>query len=613
MQCIFNAVDIDIYTLQEQALVKKEIWRRSHTCGDLKKDSAGQNVVLMGWVMNHRDLGGVIFVDLRDRYGVTQVVFHPEKGDEFYKNASKLKMESVIALAGVVRSRPDEMVRKSLLTGEIEVEVVNFELLNDCKELPFMIRDDNDAADETRLRYRYLDLRRPIMQSNILLRHKIAQTVRRFFDDEAFLEIETPMLMKSTPEGARDYLVPSRIHKGSFYALPQSPQTYKQLLMIAGFDRYFQIVKCFRDEDLRADRQPEFTQIDVEMSFIEEDDIIDIVERLMVKIFNKVLGRELKSPFPRIGYDEAMLKYGSDSPDIRFGLEIADIGKLTAQSGFKVFDATIKNGGAVRGLKLPGGCPLSRKQVDSLTESVKPWGAKGLVVIQMKEDGPAAPIAKFLKPGVLESIVKFFDAKQGDVIFIVADTVKVCAASLGGLRKLLAANNDLIEKGQLKPVWVVDFPLLDWDEDTAGFTAMHHPFTSPKDCDLDKLETNPGQVKARAYDLVLNGSEIAGGSIRNYKSSTQTKMFDVLGIDAETAESKFGFLLKALEYGAPPHGGIAFGLDRLVTLLAEEESIREVIAFPKTTSAFSLMDESPSPVDEKQLTDLGINIIKTKA
>ena len=587
----------------------KQDWRRSHHCGALGIDHVGQTVILMGWVANHRDLGGVVFVDLRDREGITQVVFHPETDAKLAEAASRLKMETVVAVKGRVDARPDNMVNAQMATGQIEVAALELQVLNESKTLPFLIRDDVDASDELRLKYRYLDLRRPEMQWNLIIRHRTAQCTRRFFDGEGFIEVETPTLMKSTPEGARDYLVPSRIHKGRFYALPQSPQTYKQLLMVSGFDRYFQIVKCFRDEDLRADRQPEFTQIDVEMSFIDEAIIMDTVERLMVRIFDEVLGIPLTAPFPRLSYAEAMARYGVDRPDLRFGMEIYDLGDLAANSGFKVFDDTLASGGKVRGLKLTGGAPLSRKQVDVFTEAVKPHGAKGLVVIQVKEEGIVSPIAKFVAPELLEAICKRLDAKLGDVVFIVADTEKICCAALGFLRNHLAAEYQLADPKSFVPCWVLDFPLLEWDEEARRFVAMHHPFTQPKAEDLDKLTSDPGSVRARAYDLVLNGSEIAGGSIRNYRRDVQSQLFQALGIDAATAEAKFGHLLEALECGAPPHGGIAFGLDRLVMFLAGQSSIREVIAFPKTTSALSLMDHAPSEVDPHQLEELGLSLL----
>ncbi len=566
----------------------------------------------MGWVGRCRDLGGLIFVDLRDRYGVTQIIFNPASDASMAEIASRLKVETVIAVEGRVDARPDDMVNTDMHTGELEVNAIKLHVLNESKTLPFLIRDDIDASDELRLKYRYLDLRRPEMQKNMMIRHRTAQTVRCFFDSEAFIEIETPALMKSTPEGARDYLVPSRIHKGRFYALPQSPQTYKQLLMVAGYDRYFQIVKCFRDEDLRADRQPEFTQIDIEMSFISETDIMDTVERLMLRIFDDVLGVALKAPFRKISYDESMARYGVDRPDLRFGMEIQDVNDLVAGSGFKVFDSTVENGGRVRGLKLEGAAPLSRKKVDILTDAVKPNGAKGLVVIQVKEEGIVSPIAKFISPELLESICKRFNAVEGDVVFLVADEEAICCASLGFLRNYLANEYSLLDDKAYSLCWVTDFPLLDYDENEKRYVAMHHPFTQPRAEDIEKLTTDPGAVRARAYDLVLNGCEIAGGSIRNFQRDVQSRMFDVLGIDRETAEKKFGFLLEALECGAPPHGGIAFGLDRLVMFLTGEKSIREVIAFPKTTSALSLMDMAPSEVDTRQLIELGLKLNDNK-
>jgi len=583
-------------------------WRRSHTCGALRKSDDGQTVILMGWVASHRDLGGVIFVDLRDRYGITQAVFHPETDAEMAAAASRLKMETVIAVEGRVDARPENMVNAKMDTGAIELNVQSLRVLNESKTLPFLIRDDIDASDELRLKYRYLDLRRPCVQNNMMIRHKTAQSVRRYFDEQQFIEVETPTLMKSTPEGARDYLVPSRVHKGRFYALPQSPQTYKQLLMVAGYDRYFQIVKCFRDEDLRADRQPEFTQIDVEMSFVNEDDIMHIIEGLMRRIFDEVLGVEITAPFRRMPYDEAMAKYGVDKPDLRYGMEIEDVSDLVSDSGFKVFDGTVASGGRVRGLKLEGGAPLSRKQVDQLTDAVKPYGARGLVVIQVKEEGIASPIAKFVSADLLAALCERFGAVTGDVLFLVADQDAVCSSALGFLRTHLADLHNLADANTYVPCWVTDFPLFEYDEEAKRYVAMHHPFTQPKSEDVDLLKNDPGKARARAYDLVLNGSEIAGGSIRNYRSDVQAEMFEALGIDAETAGSKFGFLLEALECGAPPHGGIAFGLDRLVMFLAGETSIREVIAFPKTTSALSLMDQAPSEVDRRQLEELGLSL-----
>ena len=584
-------------------------WKRTHHCGALRSSDTGQTVVLNGWVANHRDHGGVIFVDLRDRWGMTQIMFDPAQDEKLADNASRLKMESVIGVRGTVIRRPADMMNPRLPTGEIEVNGQDMIIFNEARPMPFLIKDDCEATDETRLKYRYLDLRRPVMQKNMILRHRMAQMVRRFFDEESFIEVETPFLMKSTPEGARDYLVPSRIHKGRFYALPQSPQTYKQLLMVSGYDRYFQIVRCFRDEDLRADRQPEFTQIDVEMSFVDENDIMDIMERLIIRMFEEMLGRKVPAPFPRIGYAEAMSRFGTDRPDMRYGLELQDISHLVPDSGFRVFDETLAAGGTVRGLKLDGVGQISRKQIDTFTEYVRQFRAGGLVVIQKREEGVHSPAAKFLSESMMASVLKQFEAAAGDVIFIVADSETVCLDALGNLRQHLAETFQRIPEDNFVPLWVVDFPLLEWDEASGRYMAMHHPFTSPKPEDVPLLEKSPGKVRARAYDLVLNGSEIAGGSIRIHRRDVQEQMFRHLGLDQTQAEQKFGFLMGALEYGAPPHGGIAFGFDRLVMLFAGESSIREVIAFPKTTSALSLMDGSPSDVDQDQLKELGLRLI----
>lgn len=585
-------------------------WQRTHRCNALRPENAGEKVTLVGWVQSTRDHGGVIFLDLRDRWGHTQVVFHPENAT-LIQQAKRLNMETVIGVRGIVAKRPDDMVNKNLGTGGIEVNAETLEVLNRAKPMPFVIKDPPDANDETRLKYRYLDLRRPSMQKNVLLRHQTAQTVRRFFDDKDFLEIETPFLMKSTPEGARDYLVPSRIHKGKFYALPQSPQTYKQLLMISGFDRYFQIVRCFRDEDLRADRQPEFTQIDVEMSFVDEDAIFTMMEGLMHRIFKEVLGRNLPIPFLRMPYDDVVLKYGVDRPDLRFGLEIQDLTSLVRKCGFKVFERVAESGGVVRGFKLDQAGSLSRKQIDQLTEFVKPFGARGLIPVQFLEKEIKSPIAKFTTDPFLHALGERFEARTGDVILIVAAEKSVVCDALGNLRNHVAREFNRIPEDRFSILWVTDFPLLEWDEEENRYVAMHHPFTSPKSEDVPLMTSDPARVRARAYDLVLNGSEIAGGSIRIHQSALQSKMFDVLGIDPARAKQKFGHLIEALDYGAPPHGGIAFGFDRLVAILAGESSIREVIAFPKTTSALSLMDGSPSPVEAGQLRELGLRRIQT--
>jgi aspartyl-tRNA synthetase len=586
--------------------VSNQKWKRSHHCGQLRGENKGEKVTLIGWVASQRDHGGLIFIDLRDRWGITQIVFHPDDA-KLTEKAKKLRMETVVGIRGEVVLRPKEMINKELLTGEIEVNVKDLIVFNEAKPVPFPIKDPCDALDETRFKFRYLDLRRSQMQKNLLLRHRMAQEVRKFFDKEGFIEIETPFLMKSTPEGARDYIVPSRIHKGKFYALPQSPQTYKQLLMVSGYDRYFQIVRCFRDEDLRADRQPEFTQIDVEMSFVDEADVMETMENLMIRLFREILEKEIKKPFPRIPYDEAMTKYGTDRPDIRFGMEIIDITKIAGKTDFRVFSDTIKNGGKVRGIVLKKCGQLSRKKIDQLTAFVQDFGAKGLVTMQM-DDEIHSPIKKFLKPSQIETIIQQFQAEKEDVIFIVAAEEAICCDALGNLRYHLAKTNDMIAKDQFSPVWIVDFPLLEWSGEEKRYLARHHPFTSPRIEDLDKIESEPDKVVARAYDLVLNGSEIAGGSIRIHQRSVQERVFQCLGIDSTTARRKFGFLMDALEYGAPPHGGIAFGYDRLVMLFAGEESIREVIAFPKTTSALSLMDGSPSEIDLKQLKELGLKL-----
>lgn len=582
-------------------------WQRTHTCGQLGKQDCGKTVTLCGWVASHRDHGGVIFIDLRDRWGITQVVFRPKNGEELNESARRLKMESVVGVKGEVQLRPKDMMNPKLSTGNVEVMATKLKVFNEAKTLPFLIKDPCDAMEELRFKYRYLDIRRPSMQRNLLLRHRVYRIVRSFFDEEGFVEVETPFLMKSTPEGARDYIVPSRIHKGKFYALPQSPQTYKQLLMVSGYDRYFQIVRCFRDEDLRADRQPEFTQIDVEMSFVEEDDVLTTVEGLMVRLFQETLDKKLQIPFLRMSYDEAMEKYGTDCPDLRFGMEIVDVSEIAAKSGFRIFEETVEKGGKVRGVRMERGGLLSRKQIDSLTEYVQHLGAQGLVTIRKKEEA-VSQISKFVTPEVLDQICQKFNATAGDVIFLIAGEEEMCCEVLGNLRKKLALDSGLIDKEAFVPVWIVDFPLLEWSETEGRYTARHHPFTSPKDEDVHFLDSAPGRVRARAYDLVLNGSEIAGGSIRNHRRSFQERIFRILGIDESTAERKFGFLLEALECGAPPHGGIAFGFDRLVMLLAGEESIREVIAFPKTTSALSLMDGSPSEVDKDQLKELGLKI-----
>jgi aspartyl-tRNA synthetase len=583
--------------------------KRTHTCGELTVKNNSEIVTLNGWVDKRRDLGGLIFVELRDRYGKTQVVFNPQLNEKVYQQAKDLKQEYVVAVKGKVSLRPEGTVNKNLPTGEIEIIADELVVLNEAKTPPFFIENEIDASEDVRLKYRYLDLRRPKMQKNLLIRHKLYQVVRKFFDENNFVEIETPFLMKSTPEGARDYLVPSRNYKGKFYALPQSPQTYKQILMVAGFDRYFQIVKCFRDEDLRRDRQPEFTQIDVEMSFVDEESVQSIVEKLVIRIFKEILNVELKSPFRRLSYAESMSKYGSDKPDLRFGMEFVDISNLVSQSEFKVFRDTIANGGIISGLKAEKCANYSRKEIDELTNFVKTFGAKGLVSIKVTEKGAESQISKFLTPEVMAKIVESFSAKPGDLLLIVADTKNVVYQSLGNLRLELGKRLNLIDKNRHEVLWVTEFPLFEYSEEEKKPVSMHHPFTSPKPEDIEYLQTEPLKVRARAYDLVWNGNEIAGGSIRIHRRELQKEIFKLLGISDEDAEKKFGFLMEAFEYGAPPHGGIAFGFDRLVMLLCGVDSLRDVIAFPKTSSALSLMDGAPSEVDEEQLKELGLKII----
>lgn len=583
--------------------------RRTHTCGELRESNIGENVVLNGWVDNRRDLGGVIFVDLRDRYGITQVVFEPNYNKQTHELGSQLRNEFVISVEGKVRKRPAETDNPKLPTGHVDVMVDKLIILNKAETPPFPIKEKVDVSEDLRLKYRYLDLRREAMQKNLLLRHQMYQSVRKYFDEQNFVEIETPVLMKSTPEGARDFLVPSRIHKGKFYALPQSPQTYKQLLMVSGFDKYFQIVKCFRDEDLRADRQPEFTQIDVEMSFVDTEDVFEVVEGLMKKLLKEVKGYDLETPIPRLTFKEAMEKYGSDKPDLRFGLEMVTLNETVRESEFRVFKDAVEGDGIVTGLLAKGCGDYTRNQLDVLTDFVKKLGAGGLIWMRVKEDGLEAPVAKFFSDEERQNIINAMNAEAGDLIFILAGKKFKTLSQMGALRLEMAKRLDLIPNDEVwKLLWVTEFPLFEWDDDTQRYYAMHHPFTSPVLEDVDKLESEPGNVRARAYDLVLNGNEVAGGSIRIHNADLQSRMFKALGISEEEANEKFGFLMGAFKYGAPPHGGIAFGFDRLVMLLANESSIRDVMAFPKTASATSLMDNSPSPVDEQQLKELHIKL-----
>jgi len=579
---------------------------RTHTCGALRPSDVGANVVLLGWVHRVRDLGGLLFVDIRDREGVTQVVFDNDDAAQMAK-AKRLRSEYVIGVRGIARRRSPETINPKLETGEVEVFVKQLALLNEAKTPPFPIADETPVSEDVRLKYRYLDLRRPRLANNMILRHKVAAAVRRYFDANGFLEIETPILTKSTPEGARDYLVPSRVHPGEFFALPQSPQLFKQILMIAGVDRYVQICKCFRDEDLRADRQPEFTQVDVEISFARPETVFGIIEPLMRDIF-KVIGRDITIPFPRMSYADAMAKYGSDKPDLRPGLEIQDLRELFRESNFRVFKEIVARGGTVRGFVIPKASHYSRSEVDGIVDMAKQQlGATGLVWARRADDG--AITSSVMKAMGEEEVRRLLDATStgnGSLIFIAAGESDPTSKLLGQLRLILAKKDGLLRPDQFAFTWVVDFPLLEWDPEEKRYNSMHHPFTSPLDEDMDKLERDPVNIRAKAYDLVLNGSEIGGGSIRIHDSAMQRRIFSLLNISDDEARLRFGFFLEALEYGTPPHGGIALGLDRITAILANESSIREVIAFPKTATAVDLMSGAPSPVDSKQLRELHI-------
>ncbi len=583
--------------------------KRTHNCAELNLEHLGQTVVLNGWVNKWRDHGGLIFIDVRDRYGLTQVVFNPELNKSVYESAKKLRTEYVIAVKGIVEKRPPDSVNKKMNTGDVEILISELEILNISKTTPFEIIDNLEVNEELRLKYRYLDLRRRSLQQNLLTRGKIYKIVRDSLNDDGFVEVETPILMKSTPEGARDFLVPSRNYPGSFYALPQSPQTYKQLLMVAGFDKYFQIVKCFRDEDLRKDRQPEFTQIDIEMSFIDEEDIMEMAGRLVKKVFRETIGYEISEPIQKMTYKVAFESYGSDKPDLRYGLRIHTLNDIFAETDFVAFNNVLADDGVVAGFRLPSGTGLSRKKIDQLVEDSKKLGAKGLAYIKYENGEFAGGISKFLNEDEKRKLINALNIEENDLILIIADKYETTYSVLGQLRIHLAEMLDLINKDAFSLLWILDFPLLEFSEDENRYVARHHPFTSPKKEDIDKLDKEPEKVLARAYDLVLNGNEIAGGSIRIHTKDLQQKMFDVLKMSHEEADAKFGFLMKAFEYGAPPHGGIAFGLDRLVMLLTKSESIRDVIAFPKTSSALSLMDGAPSDVSADQLKELGLKIV----
>ncbi len=582
--------------------------KRTHHCGELNESFVGKEVILNGWVNKWRDHGGLIFIDLRDRYGLTQVVFNPQVNQKTYEKAKNLRTEDVVAVKGIVQKRPPEAINKKLPTGAIEIHVHELEILNKAKTTPFEINDQIEVSEEIRLKYRYLDLRRSRLQKNLMTRSNVYKLVRDFYHAHDFVEIETPFLMKSTPEGARDFLVPSRNFPGRFYALPQSPQTYKQLLMIAGFDRYFQIVKCFRDEDLRKDRQPEFTQIDVEMSFVDENDVIDISSRLVQKLFKEVVDFDIPMPIRRMSYREAFETYGNDKPDLRFGMPIITLNEIFAQSDFKVFRSAVEQGGRIAAIAVRPADKFSRKKIDALSDRAKELGAKGLAYLIYKEGAFKGSVAKFISEAEGKALIQKMELSDSSLILIVADSYDVTYSVLGQLRLEIGNELGLMPSDKFEFVWIVDFPLLEFSEEENRYVARHHPFTSPKPEHLPLLDSQPEKVLARAYDLVVNGSEIAGGSIRNHQRSLQEKMFEILKIGKKEAETKFGFLLEALEYGAPPHGGIAFGLDRLVMILTGAESIRDVIAFPKTSSALSLMDGAPSEVSPEQLAELKIKV-----
>jgi aspartyl-tRNA synthetase len=580
-------------------------WKRTHTCGELRTGDLGARVTLLGWVHRVRDLGGVLFIDIRDRAGVSQIVVRDEDG--LLGEAKRLRSEFVIGVRGLVELRSADTVNPKLATGEVEVLAAEIRLLNEARTPPFQIAEDSPVSEDVRLRYRYLDLRRPRLQANMGLRHRVTFDVRRYFDEQGFWEIETPILTKSTPEGARDYLVPSRVHPGEFYALPQSPQIFKQILMIAGTDRYFQITRCFRDEDLRADRQPEFTQVDVEVSFASEEQIYALIEPLIQRIFRQI-GRDVPVPFRRMAYAEAIARYGSDKPDLRCGLEIADLSEVFKDSEFRVFKKIVAEGGVIRGFAVPGGNKYTRSQIDLLGDQATQMGFGGLVWVRPGE--PPTSSVKALTEGTLRGAIERSGATADDLLLVAGGPAEHISRLLGQLRLFVAKKDNLLSPDQFSFLWVTDFPLLEWNGDEQRWFSMHHPFTSPADADVEKLETEPGAVRAKAYDLVLNGSEIGGGSIRIHDAQLQARLFRRLGISDEEAKARFGFFLEALEYGTPPHGGIALGLDRMVALLAGESSIREVIAFPKTANAVDLMSGAPSPVDAKQLRELHLKAQK---
>ena len=587
--------------------------KRSHRCAEVTKADIGSTVTLMGWVQKSRNKGGIVFVDLRDRSGIMQVIFeNGEIDQEVFEKAGKLRSEFVVAVVRRVEARSGA-VNPNLPTGEIEVRARELRILSEAQTPPFPIEENSKTREEVRLKYRYLDLRRPDLQKNMILRSRVSTLVRQFLANEGFLEIETPTLIKSTPEGARDYLVPSRVHPGSFYALPQSPQIFKQLLMCSGYDRYFQLARCYRDEDLRADRQPEFTQIDMELSFVDVDDVIDVNERMLAFLFKEVLNVEVPLPIQRMTWQEAMDRFGSDKPDIRFGMELTDVSEVVKDCEFAVFKGALENGGSVRGINAKGQGAMPRKKIDKLVEFAKGYGAKGLAYIAIGQDGTVkSSFAKFMKEEEMTALIQAMKGENGDLLLFAADKTKLVWDVLGALRLELAKQMELLDKNEFKFVWITEFPLLEWSEEENRFAAMHHPFTMPMEEDLQYLDSDPGRVRAKAYDIVLNGNEIGGGSVRIFQDDIQEKMFEVLGFTKEEAYNRFGFLLDAFKYGVPPHAGLAYGLDRLVMLMAKEDSIRDVIAFPKVKDASCLMSEAPDVVDPKQLEELGIAVVEKK-